>query len=122
MIVGADYPPIALCGCGTHRVDIRTPRIVLRHLFPNLMAPYLIMLTAYIAQAILLEAVLSFLGLGVAEPVPAWGLMLSGSASISFRKHPGSSFFRGLAISAAVFGFNMLGDALRDWLDPKFKT
>ena len=58
-------------------------RIVLRHMMPNLMAPYLIMLTAYIAQAILLEAVLSFLGLGIAEPTPAWGLMLSGSAAVS---------------------------------------
>jgi peptide/nickel transport system permease protein len=97
-------------------------RIVLRHMFPNLMAPYLIMLTAYIAQAILLEAVLSFLGLGVAEPVPAWGLMLSGSASDFFQEAPWIIIFPGLAISIAVFAFNLLGDALRDWLDPKFKT
>ena len=97
-------------------------RIVLRHMIPNLMAPYLIMLTAYIAQAILLEAVLSFLGLGVAEPVPAWGLMLSGSASDFFEEAPWIVIFPGLAISFAVFAFNLLGDALRDWLDPKFKT
>jgi peptide/nickel transport system permease protein len=97
-------------------------RIVLRHMFPNLMAPYLIMLTAYIAQAILLEAVLSFLGLGVAEPVPAWGLMLSGSASDFFQEAPWIIIFPGLAISIAVFAFNLLGDALRDWLDPKFKA
>jgi peptide/nickel transport system permease protein len=97
-------------------------RIVLRHMIPNLMAPYLIMLTAYIAQAILLEAVLSFLGLGVAEPVPAWGLMLSGSASDFFEEAPWIVIFPGLAISLAVFAFNLLGDALRDWLDPKFKT
>jgi len=97
-------------------------RIVLRHMFPNLMAPYLIMLTAYIAQAILLEAVLTFLGLGVAEPVPAWGLLLSGSASDFFQDAPWIIIFPGLAISTAVFAFNMLGDALRDWLDPKFKT
>jgi peptide/nickel transport system permease protein len=97
-------------------------RIVLRHMLPNLMAPYLIMLTAYIAQAILLEAVLSFLGLGVAEPTPAWGLMLSGSASDFFQEAPWIIVFPGLAISLAVFAFNLLGDALRDWLDPRFKT
>lgn len=97
-------------------------RIVLRHMIPNLMAPFLIMLTAYIAQAILLEAVLSFLGLGVSEPVPAWGLMLSGSASDFFEEAPWIVIFPGLAISLAVFAFNLLGDALRDWLDPKFKT
>ena len=97
-------------------------RIVLRHMIPNLMAPFLIMLTAYIAQAILLEAVLSFLGLGVAEPTPAWGLMLSGSATDFFEEAPWIVIFPGLAISLAVFAFNLLGDALRDWLDPKFKT
>ncbi|MCX7310426.1 MAG: ABC transporter permease [Alphaproteobacteria bacterium] len=97
-------------------------RIVLRHMIPNLSAPYLIMLTAYIAQAILLEAVLSFLGLGVAEPTPAWGLMLSGSASDFFQEAPWIIIFPGVAISLAVFAFNLLGDALRDWLDPKFKT
>jgi peptide/nickel transport system permease protein len=97
-------------------------RIVLRHMIPNLMAPYLIMFTAYIAQAILLEAVLSFLGLGVAEPTPAWGLMLSGSASDFFQEAPWIIIFPGMAISLAVFAFNLLGDALRDWLDPRFKT
>lgn len=97
-------------------------RIVLRHMLPNLMAPFLIMLTAYIAQAILLEAVLSFLGLGVAEPTPAWGLMLSGSATDFFEEAPWIVIFPGLAISLAVFAFNLLGDSLRDWLDPKFKT
>jgi len=97
-------------------------RIIGRHMLPNLMAPYLIMLTAYIAQAILLEASLSFLGLGVAEPTPAWGLMLSGNASDFFREAPWMVIFPGLAISLAVFAFSLFGDALRDWLDPKFKT
>ena len=97
-------------------------RIIGRHMLPNLMAPYLIMLTAYIAQAILLEASLSFLGLGVAEPTPAWGLMLSGNASDFFREAPWMVFFPGLAISLAVFAFSLFGDSLRDWLDPKFKT
>jgi len=97
-------------------------RIICRHMLPNLMAPYLIMLTAYIAQAILLEASLSFLGLGVSEPTPAWGLMLSGNASDFFREAPWMVIFPGMAISLAVFAFSLFGDSLRDWLDPKFKT
>lgn len=97
-------------------------RIIFRHMAPNIVAPYLIMLTAYIAQAILLEASLSFLGLGVAEPMPAWGLMLAGNASDFYREAPWMILFPGLAISLAVFAFNLFGDSLRDWLDPKFKT
>jgi len=97
-------------------------RIILRHMAPNLVAPYLILLTGYIAQAILLEATLSFLGLGVVEPTPAWGLMLAGSTISFFREAPWTLLFPGLAISLAVFAFNLFGDALRDWLDPKFKV
>lgn len=97
-------------------------RIIMRHMAPNLMAPYIIMLTAHIAQAILLEASLSFLGLGVSEPTPAWGLMLSGNASDFFKEAPWLIIFPGAAISLAVFAFNLFGDALRDWLDPRFKT
>jgi peptide/nickel transport system permease protein len=97
-------------------------RIIFRHMCPNVAAPYLIMLTAYIAQAILLEASLSFLGLGVAEPTPSWGLMLSGNASDFYREAPWMILFPGLAISVAVFAFNLFGDSLRDWLDPRFKT
>ncbi|MBM3557517.1 MAG: ABC transporter permease [Alphaproteobacteria bacterium] len=97
-------------------------RIVLRHMAPNLAAPYIIMFTAHIAQAILLEASLSFLGLGVSEPTAAWGLMLSGNASDFYREAPWMILFPGLAISFAVFAFNLFGDALRDWLDPRFKT
>lgn len=97
-------------------------RIMFVHIAPNVVAPYLIILTAYIAQAILLEASLSFLGLGVAEPTPAWGLMLSGSSSDFYREAPWMIIFPGLAISLSVFAFNLFGDSLRDWLDPKFKT
>ncbi len=97
-------------------------RIILRHMAPNLAAPFLIMVTAYIAQAILLEASLSFLGLGVVEPTPAWGLMLSGNATDYFMTAPWLIIFPGLAISIAVIAFNLFGDALRDWLDPKFTT
>jgi peptide/nickel transport system permease protein len=97
-------------------------RIILRHIAPNVAAPFLILVTAFIAQAILLEASLSFLGLGVVEPTAAWGLMLSGNAADFFREAPWLIIFPGLAISIAVFAFNFLGDALRDWLDPKFRS
>jgi peptide/nickel transport system permease protein len=96
-------------------------RIVFRHILPNVAAPYLIMLTAYIGQAILLEASLSFLGLGVVEPTPSWGLMLSGVNADYYLIAPWTIVFPGLAISLAVFAFNMSGDSLRDWLDPKLK-
>ncbi|MEZ5818164.1 MAG: ABC transporter permease [Hyphomicrobiaceae bacterium] len=98
------------------------PRIILRHIVPNIVAPYLIMTTAFIAQAILLEASLSFLGLGVTEPTPAWGLMLSGSSADFYQAAPWMILFPGLAITFAVFAFNLLGDSLRDWLDPKMKV
>jgi peptide/nickel transport system permease protein len=96
--------------------------IILRHIAPNVSAPYLVLLTAYIAQAILLEASLSFLGLGVSEPKPAWGLMLAGDASNFYQEAPWMILFPGLAISFAVFAFNLFGDSLRDWLDPKLRT
>lgn len=96
-------------------------RIVLRHIMPNIIAPYLIMFTAFVAQAILLEASLSFLGLGVTEPTAAWGLMLSGASADFYRDAPWMILFPGLAITFAVFAFNMFGDSLRDWLDPKMK-
>lgn len=96
-------------------------RIIFRHLFPNVMAPYLIMLTAFMGQAILLEASLSFLGLGVAEPTPAWGLMLRGGSLQFAERAPWLAIFPGLAISAAVFAFNLLGDSLRDALDPRLR-
>jgi peptide/nickel transport system permease protein len=97
-------------------------RIVLRHMVPNVMAPYLIMITAFVGQAILIEASLSFLGLGVQEPVPAWGLMLRGGAQEYAESAPWVAIFPGIAISLAVFGFNLFGDSLRDWLDPKMKV
>ena len=96
-------------------------RIIFRHIVPNVTAPYLIMLTAFVGQAILLEASLSFLGLGATEPTPAWGLMLSGSAIDFYLQAPWMIVFPGLAISLAVFAFNLFGDSLRDWLDPKLK-
>ena len=73
-------------------------RIIFRHMVPNVVAPYLIMLTAYVAQAILSEASLSFLGLGVTEPTASWGLMLSGSAADFYQQAPWMIVFPGLAI------------------------
>jgi peptide/nickel transport system permease protein len=95
--------------------------VILRHIIPNVMAPYLIMLTAQFGNAILVEASLSFLGLGTAEPTPSWGLMLSGSAPSYAEKAPWVAIFPGLAISLAVFGFNLFGDSLRDALDPRLR-
>jgi peptide/nickel transport system permease protein len=96
-------------------------RIILRHMLPNVMAPYLVMLTAFMGQAILLEASLSFLGLGVAEPTPAWGLMLRGAAVDFAETAPWLALFPGVAISLAVFAFNVFGDSLRDALDPRLR-
>jgi peptide/nickel transport system permease protein len=97
-------------------------RIIVRHMMPNVMAPYLIMLTAFMGQAILLEASLSFLGLGVQEPTPAWGLMLQGGAEQYAESAPWVAIFPGLAITVSVFAFNLFGDALRDVLDPKLRV
>ena len=97
-------------------------RIILRHMAPNVMAPYLIMLTAFVGQAILLEASLSYLGLGVQEPTPAWGLMLQGGAEEYAESAPWVAVYPGIAISLAVFGFNLFGDSLRDALDPKLRS
>jgi peptide/nickel transport system permease protein len=97
-------------------------RIILRHMLPNVMAPYLIMVTAFLGQAILLEASLSFLGLGVQEPLPAWGLMLRGAAVEFAETAPWMAIFPGVAISLSVFAFNLFGDSLRDALDPRLRT
>jgi peptide/nickel transport system permease protein len=94
-------------------------RIILRHMLPNLVSPWLVMVSAFTAQTILLEASLSFLGVGVHEPTPAWGLMLSGVSVETFITAPWVVLFPGLAISLTVFAFSLLGDALRDALDPR---
>ncbi|HVH77554.1 MAG TPA: ABC transporter permease [Stellaceae bacterium] len=96
-------------------------RIILRHMVPNVMAPFLIMITSFVGQAILAEAALSYLGLGVQEPVPAWGLMLQGGAEEYATTAPWIAIFPGLAIMLTVFGVNVFGDALRDALDPKLR-
>jgi peptide/nickel transport system permease protein len=94
-------------------------RIALRHVLPNTVAPVIVLATAQLGSAILTEAALSFLGLGVPEPYPSWGRMLSESAAEYIRTAPWLVIFPGLAISLTVFGANLLGDALRDSLDPR---
>src|SRR6516165_1056507 len=96
-------------------------RIILRHMAPNVIAPFLILLTAFVGQAILAEASLSYLGLGVQEPTPAWGLMLQGGAEEYASTAPWIAIFPGLAIALTVFGFSLFGDSLRDALDPKLR-
>ena len=96
-------------------------RIVLRHMVPNVVAPFLILLSAFVGQAILAEASLSYLGLGVQEPVPAWGLMLQGGAEEYATTAPWIAVFPGLAIMLTVLGISLFGDALRDAIDPKLR-
>src|SRR5262249_50124503 len=96
-------------------------RVGLQHIGPNILAPYIIILTAALGAAILAAAALPYLGLGTAEPTPSWGLMLSGSAASYAEKAPWIALFPGIAISLAVFGFNLFGDSLRDALDPKLR-
>ena len=96
-------------------------RIIAFHMVPNVMAPFLVVITAFVGQAILAEAALSYLGLGVQEPVPAWGLMLQGGAEEYATTAPWIAVFPGLAIMLTVFGINLFGDSLRDVLDPKLR-
>jgi ABC-type dipeptide/oligopeptide/nickel transport system permease subunit len=98
----------------------RDVRIIARHLLPNVIAPVVIAATLGVAGAIMAEAALSFLGLGVQPPTPSWGSMIADGRDLSqLRTAPWTSVFPGLAIGAAVLGFNLLGDALRDALDPR---
>src|SRR5262245_3077442 len=96
--------------------------IAMRHVLPNTLAPLIVLATAQLGSAILTEAALSFLGLGIPEPHPSWGRMLSESAAEYVRTAPWLVIFPGVAISLAVFGTNLLGDAMRDVLDPRERT
>jgi len=96
--------------------------IAIRHVLPNTLAPLIVLATAQFGSAILVEASLSFLGLGVPEPYPSWGRMLSESAAEYMRVAPWLVIYPGIAISLAVFGANLLGDALRDMLDPRLRN
>jgi len=95
-------------------------RIMLQHVLPNVIAPVVIAATLGVAGAIMAEAALSFLGLGVPPPAPSWGSMIADGRDLDqLRRAPWTSVFPGVAIGAAVLGFNLLGDALRDALDPR---
>jgi len=96
-------------------------RVALRHILPNTFGPFIVLVTAQLGGAILAEAALSFLGLGIPEPYPSWGRMLSIAAAEYANKAPWLMIYPGLAISLAVFGTNLLGDALRDTLDPRLR-
>jgi peptide/nickel transport system permease protein len=96
-------------------------RIIVRHILPNVAATVIILATIGLGTAILAESALSFLGFGVPPPYPAWGAMLSGSGRTYMFRAPWMAIWPGVAISLAVFGFNMLGDALRDVLDPRLR-
>lgn len=98
-----------------------TQRIIFRHILPNLAAPIIVIATSLLAAAILVEASLSFLGLGTPPPTPSWGGDLSGQARRYFTHAPWMAIFPGAAISLVVLGFNLLGDALRDVLDPRLR-
>jgi peptide/nickel transport system permease protein len=102
-------------------LGLRHLRIAFGHILPNTIGPFIVLTTAQLGSAVLVEATLSFLGLGVPEPYPSWGRMLSVSAAEYAQKAPWLVIFPGLAISLAVFGSNLLGDALRDTLDPRLR-
>jgi peptide/nickel transport system permease protein len=104
-----------------HALGVRHLRVAFRHILPNTIGPFIVLTTAQLGSAILVEATLSFLGLGVPEPYPSWGRMLSVSAAEYAQKAPWLVLFPGIAISLAVFASNLLGDALRDTLDPRLR-
>jgi len=97
------------------------PRVILRHILPNILAPLIVLGTAGFGYAILAEASLSFLGVGTPPPQPSWGTMLSGGAQQFVRSAPYLAIVPGIAISLAVFGFNLFGDSLRDIFDPRLR-
>jgi peptide/nickel transport system permease protein len=103
-------------------VGMSETRIALKHILPNTLAPFIVLATAQLGSAILTEASLSFLGLGIPEPHPSWGRMLSESAAEYVGTAPWLVIYPGIAISLAVFGTNLLGDALRDILDPRQRS
>lgn len=100
-------------------IGMSETRIAIVHVLPNTLAPLIVLATAQLGSAILVESALAFLGLGVPEPYPSWGRMLSESAAEYVRTAPWLVIFPGIAISAVVFGTNLFGDAIRDILDPR---
>lgn len=95
--------------------------MIRRHVLPNIIAPIIILATVNLGAVILIEAALSFLGFGVPPPRPSWGGMLSGAGLMHMLRAPWLALWPGVALSVTVFGANMLGDALRDVLDPRLR-
>ena len=102
-------------------LGVRHVRVAMSHILPNTMGPFIVLVTAQLGGSILVEAALSFLGFGIPEPYPSWGRMLSIAAAEYAEKAPWLVIWPGFAISLAVFGTNLLGDALRDTLDPRLR-
>lgn len=102
-------------------VGAGTPRIIFRHILPNVFAPIIVLASVYLGSAILVAASLSFLGAGKSEPDPAWGLMLSGQGKRYLELAPWVAVAPAIAISLTVLSFNLLGDAVRDVLDPRLR-
>lgn len=99
-------------------VGARQGRILFLHVFPNCLAPLIVIASVYLGEVIIIEASLSFLGLGTPPPEPSWGLMLTGSQQW-VEQAPWLAVWPGMAISLVVFGVNLFGDGLRDALDPR---
>ena len=104
-----------------HTIGASDGRIMFRHILPNVVAPIIVLASLVLGIAILIEASLSYLGLGVLPPEPAWGSMLNQASSGFFETHPHLALVPGIAISLSVFAFNLFGDALRDVLDPRLR-
>ena len=105
----------------TRAIGARDSRIILKHILPNVVAPVIVMATLMMGDAILIEATLSFLGMGAQPPTPSWGSILAGGRTY-LRLAPWVSMFPGIAIMLTVLGFNLLGDGLRDALDPRLRS
>jgi peptide/nickel transport system permease protein len=96
-------------------------RVMFRHVLPNVLAPMIVLASYLIALAVLVEASLSFLGIGAQPPTPSWGAMFTGSGNVYFQTNPRLAILPGIAISILVFATNMFGDAVRDELDPRLR-
>jgi peptide/nickel transport system permease protein len=103
-------------------LGVSSVRIMFRHVLPNVMAPVIVLASIALGEAIIIEAGLSFLGLGTQPPTPSWGQMLSGDGRQYMFTRPSLAIFPGLAIAVTVLAFNLLGDSIRDVLDPKLRT
>lgn len=102
-------------------IGIKDSRIIIRHIMPNIISPFLVQATLSLSSAILVEASLSFLGLGIQPPNPSWGSMLNESRKI-MELAPWTALYPAIAIILTILSFNLLGDSLRDILDPKLRN